>query len=89
MGLSMSKVNAGIACFSNATYIPPFNLGKAREIERKQYLIFQYLNIFVPLVSSKEDARGVPLRDLLLFFSFNLTWPGRVKVGWHETSQSN
>ena len=40
-------------------------------------------------VGSKEDARAVALRDLLLFFAFNLTWPGRVEVGWHETSQSN
>ena len=37
----------------------------------------------------KEDASAVALRDLLLFFAFNLTWPGRVEVGWHETSQSN
>ena len=37
----------------------------------------------------KEDACAVALRDLLLFFAFNLTWPGRVEVGWHETSQSN
>ena len=58
-------------------------------LSEKQYLIFQYLNIFVLPVNSKEDARGVPLRDLLLFFAFNLTWPGRVEVGWHETSQSN
>ena len=57
-------------------------------LSEKQYLIFQYLNIFVLPVNSKEDARGVPLRDLLLFFSFNLTWPGRAEVGWHETSQS-
>ena len=40
-------------------------------------------------MGSKEDARAVALRDLLLFFAFNLTWPGRVEVGWHETSQSN
>ena len=38
---------------------------------------------------AKDDARAVALRDLLLFFAFNLTWPGRVEVGWHETSQSN
>ena len=37
-------------------------------LSEKQYLIFQYLNIFVLPVNSKEDARGVPLRDMLLFF---------------------
>ena len=46
-----------------------------------------FLPLFLLLI--KEDARAVALRDLLLFFAFNLTWPGRVEVGWHETSQSN
>ena len=52
VGLSMSKVNAGIACLSNATHIPQFNLRKAREIESKQHLIFQYLHIFILLIRS-------------------------------------
>ena len=47
------------------------------------------MHAYLLMLRIKEDARAVALRDLLLFFAFNLTWPGRVEVGWHETSQSN
>ena len=57
--------------------------------EQDNAFLNDVLSTFKLTAPTKEDARAVALRDLLLFFAFNLTWPGRVEVGWHETSQSN
>ena len=45
----------------------------------KQDVIYTFRTMY------ESHARAVALRDLLLFFALNLTWPGGVEVGWHET----
>ena len=40
------------------TYVLQLNLGKAREIERKQYQIFQYLQLFILISSLLSGSLG-------------------------------